>query len=156
MRTLAPLLNLNIMITKMTVTNIHVINQDSAYDFYVNKLGFRVVDDIPMGPGTRWLTVSPPEQPDLQIVLFPVVVSKMFPQKTTDTLIDLIKQGIFGCGVLTCTDIFATYEELKAKGVEFIKAPTEEFYGMEAFFKDDSGNYFSLQPISNFNHENGI
>ncbi|MFC7522373.1 VOC family protein [Parapedobacter sp. GCM10030251] len=144
------------MITKMTVTNIHVINQDSAYDFYVNKLGFRVVDDIPMGPGTRWLTVSPPEQPDLQIVLFPVVVSKMFPQKTADTLIDLIKQGIFGCGVLTCTDIFATYEELKAKGVEFIKAPTEEFYGMEAFFKDDSGNYFSLQPISNFDHENGI
>ncbi|MFC3197591.1 VOC family protein [Parapedobacter deserti] len=144
------------MITKMTVTNIHVINQDSAYDFYVNKLGFQVVDDIPMGPGTRWLTVSPPEQPDLQIVLFPVVVSKMFPQKTADTLIDLIKQGIFGCGVLTCTDIFATYEELKAKGVEFIKAPTEEFYGMEAFFKDDSGNYFSLQPISNFDHENGI
>lgn len=144
------------MITKMTVTNIHVINQDSAYDFYVNKLGFRVVDDIPMGPGTRWLTVSPPEQPDLQIVLFPVVVSKMFPQKTADTLIDLIKQGIFGCGVLTCNDIFATYEELKAKGVEFIKAPTEEFYGMEAFFKDDSGNYFSLQPISNFDHENGI
>jgi len=156
MRTLAPSLNLSVMITKMTVTNIHVINQDSAYDFYVNKLGFRVVDDIPMGPGTRWLTVSPPEQPDLQIVLFPVVVSKMFPQKTADTLIDLIKQGIFGCGVLTCNDIFATYEELKAKGVEFIKAPTEEFYGMEAFFKDDSGNYFSLQPISNFDHENGI
>src|SRR3546814_3116375 len=144
------------MITKMTVTNIHVIDQDSAYDFYVNKLGFRVVDDIPMGPDTRWLTVSPPEQPDLQIVLFPVVVSKMFPQKTADTLIDLIRQGIFGCGVLTCTDIFATYEELKAKGVEFIKAPTEEFYGMEAFFKDDSGNYFSLQPINNFDHENGI
>lgn len=156
MQTLALSLNLSVMITKMTVTNIHVINQDSAYDFYVNKLGFRVVDDIPMGPGTRWLTVSPPEQPDLQIVLFPVVVSKMFPQKTADTLIDLIKQGIFGCGVLTCTDIFATYEELKAKGVEFIKAPTEEFYGMEAFFKDDSGNYFSLQPISNFGHENGI
>lgn len=144
------------MITKMTVTNIHVIDQDSAYEFYVNKLGFRVVDDIPMGPGTRWLTVSPPEQPDLQIVLFPVVVSKMFPQKTADTLIELIRQGIFGCGVLTCTDIFATYEELKAKGVEFIKAPTKEFYGMEAFFKDDSGNYFSLQPISNFDHENSL
>src|SRR3546814_2167574 len=72
------------MITKMTVTNIHVIDQDSAYDFYVNKLGFRVVDDIPMGPDTRWLTVSPPEQPDLQIVLFPVVVSKMFPQKRSE------------------------------------------------------------------------
>ncbi|WP_353129124.1 VOC family protein [Parapedobacter pyrenivorans] len=144
------------MITKMTVTNIHVIDQDSAYDFYVNKLGFRVVDDIPMGPGTRWLTVSPPDQHDLQLVLFPVTVSKMFPQKVVDTLTDLIKQGVFGCGVLTCHDVFATYEELKAKGVEFIKAPAKEFYGTEALFKDDSGNYFSLQPISNFDDENGI
>ncbi|HEY9260181.1 VOC family protein [Chitinophaga sp.] len=144
------------MITKMTVTNIHVLNQDSAYDFYVNKLGFKVVDDIPMGADTRWLTVSPPEQPDLQLVLFPVKVSKMFPQETADMLIKLIKQGVFGCGVLTCKDIFATYEELKTKGVVFIKPPTKEFYGTEALFKDDSGNFFSLQSIDNFSHEVNI
>lgn len=143
------------MITRMTVTNIHVIDQDSAYDFYVNKLGFTLVDDIPMGPDSRWLTVSPLEQPDLQLVLFPVKVSKMFPKETADTLINLIRQGVFGCGVLTCKDIFATYEELKAKGVDFIKAPTKEFYGTEALFRDDSGNYFSLQPLHNFDHENG-
>lgn len=144
------------MITKMSITNIHVINQDSAYDFYVNKLGFKLVDDIPMGPDTRWLTVSPPDQPDLQLVLFPVTVSKMFPKETADALIGLIKKGVFGCGVLTCNNIFATYEELKAKGVEFIKPPTKEFYGTEALFKDDSGNYFSLQPINNLNDENNI
>lgn len=144
------------MITKMTVTNIHVLNQDSAYDFYVNKLGFKVVDDIPMGPDTRWLTVSPPEQPDLQLVLFPVTVSKMFPKEVAESLIELIKKGIFGCGVLTCHDIFATYEELKSKGVVFIKPPTTEFYGTEALFKDDSGNYFSLQAIKNFDNENHI
>jgi catechol 2,3-dioxygenase-like lactoylglutathione lyase family enzyme len=144
------------MITKMTITNIHVIDQDSAYDFYVNKLGFTLVDDIPMGTDTRWLTVSPPEQPDLQLVLFPVKVSKMFPKNVAESLIRLIKAGVFGCGVLTCHDIFATYEELKAKGVEFIKAPTKESYGTEAMFKDDSGNYFSLQPINNFDNENNI
>lgn len=144
------------MIIKMSITNIHVIDQNSAYDFYVNKLGFKLVDDIPMGPETRWLTVSPPEQPDLQLVLFPVTVSKMFPKEVAENLIDLIKKGIFGCGVLTCTDIFATYEELKAKGVEFIKPPTKEFYGTEALFKDDSGNYFSLQPLNNFDNENNI
>lgn len=141
------------MITKMTVTNIHVIDQDSAYDFYVNKLGFKLVYDIPMGPDSRWLTVSPPEQPDLQLVLFPVKVSKMFPKNVAESLIRLIKAGVFGCGVLTCHDIFATYEELKAKGVVFIKAPQKEFYGTEALFKDDSGNYFSLQPINNFDNE---
>ena len=144
------------MITKMTITNVNVINQESAYDFYVNKLGFNLVDDIEMGPGTRWLTVSPPEQPDLQIVLFPVTVSKMFPKEVAENLIELIKKGVFGCGVFTCKDIFATYEELKNKGVEFIKAPTKEFYGTEALFKDDSGNYFSLQPLTNFDDENNI
>ena len=69
------------MITKMSVTNIHVIDQNSAYDFYINKLGFKLVDDIPMSADARWLTVSPPEQPDLQLVLFPVTVSKMFPKE---------------------------------------------------------------------------
>lgn len=144
------------MIAKLTVTNIHVLDQDSAYDFYVNKLGFKLVDDIPMGPDSRWLTVSPPEQPDLQLVLFPVKVSKMFPKDVAESLIGLIKKGIFGCGVLTCNDIFATYEELTAKGVVFIKPPTKEFYGTEALFKDDSGNYFSLQPLNNFANENNV
>lgn len=144
------------MITKMTVTNIHVIDQDSAYDFYVNKLGFKLVDDIPMGPDSRWLTVSAPGQPDLQFVLFPVKVSKMFPKEVAETLINRIRKGIFGCGVLTCNDIYATYEELKTKGVEFIKPPTKEFYGTEALFKDDSGNYFSLQPLNNFGDDNNI
>jgi catechol 2,3-dioxygenase-like lactoylglutathione lyase family enzyme len=134
------------MITKMSITNIYVLNQDSAFDFYVNKLGFKLVDDIPMGPGTRWLTVSPPEQPDLQLVLFQLTINKLFPEDTYKFMVELIKKGTFGCGVLQCNDIYATYEELKAKGVEFLKPPTKEFYATEAMFKDDSGNYFSLQP----------
>jgi catechol 2,3-dioxygenase-like lactoylglutathione lyase family enzyme len=133
------------MITKLSHTSIFVLNQDSALDFYSNKLGFKVVTDVPMGPDTRWLTVSPPGQPDLEIVLFPITVGKMFPQETADTLIDMVKKGTFGAGVFECNDIYATYEELKAKGVEFMKAPKEEFYGIEALMKDDSGNWYSLQ-----------
>ena len=56
----------------------------------------------------------------------------------------LVAEGTFGFGVFECNDLLATYEELKAKGVEFKKAPTQEFYGFEALFKDDSGNWFSL------------
>lgn len=138
------------MITRLSHTSIFVLNQDSAYDFYTNKLGFKVVDDLPMGKDARWLTVSAPEQPDLEITLFPIIVGKMYPAETANTLIDLVKTGKFGVGVFECTDIYATYEELKAKGVEFTKAPTQEFYGIEAQFKDDSGNWFSLQPKSNF------
>lgn len=99
-----------------------------------------------MGNDNRWLTVSPPDQPDLEIVLFPVGAGKMLPQEVADTITGFVKNGVFGCGVFECNDIYATYEELKTKGVEFIKAPTKEFYGTEALFKDDSGNWFSLQP----------
>lgn len=137
------------MITKFSHITLYVLNQDSALDFYTNKLGFKVVTDVPMGPESRWLTVCPPEQPDIEIVLFPITVGKMFPKETANTIIEMIKKGTFGCGVFECNDIYATYEELKAKGVEFMKAPKEEFYGTEALFKDDSGNWFSLQPKSN-------
>lgn len=132
------------MITRLTHANIYVLDQESARDFYVNKLGFTVVTDAPMGPDMRWLTVAPPDQPDLEIVLFPVTVGKMFPEETAATMRELIRNGTFGCGVLQCTDIYATYEELKGKGVEFKNPPKEEFYGTEALFRDDSGNWFSL------------
>jgi len=136
------------MITKMTHVCVYVLNQNSAYDFYVNKLGFKVVTDAPMGNDSRWLTVCPPEQPELEITLFLILEGAMFNKETAKTMTELIKKGTFGCGVFTCNDIYATYEELKAKGVEFTKAPTKEFYGTEALFKDDSGNWFSLsQPV---------
>ncbi|MEN7551656.1 VOC family protein [Rapidithrix thailandica] len=133
------------MIARMNHVTVYVLDQNSAYDFYTNKLGFKVISDVPMGKDARWLTVAPPEQPDFEIVLFPISAGNMFSEETVKTMKELIKKGTFGTGVFQCHDIYATYEELKAKGVEFIKAPKEEFYGTEAFFKDDSGNWFSLQ-----------
>ena len=132
------------MISKMSHVSIYVLNQDSAYDFYVNKLGFKVHTDAPMGPGMRWLTVCPPEQPELEITLMPVTEGMLFTKESAVAMRDLITKGTFGFGVFECNDIYATYEELKAKGVEFKKEPTKEFYGVEALFKDDSGNWFSL------------
>jgi catechol 2,3-dioxygenase-like lactoylglutathione lyase family enzyme len=132
------------MITKMSHVSVYVLNQDSAYDFYVNKLGFKVHTDAPMGPGARWLTVCPPDQPDLEITLMPIAAGMMFTDETAAKMRELVQQGTFGFGVFECVDIYATYEELKAKGVEFTKPPKKEFYGIEALFKDDSGNWFSL------------
>ena len=146
------------MITKMNHVVIYVLDQGSAYDFYVNKLGFKVHTDAPMGPGKRWLTVCPPEQPDLEIALM-AIDEEMMPKEKLESLgkeklnlgknaaeqmRDLVKRGAFGFGVFECNDLLATYEELAAKGVEFTKPPTKEFYGYEALFKDDSGNWFSL------------
>jgi catechol 2,3-dioxygenase-like lactoylglutathione lyase family enzyme len=132
------------MITRLNHVSIFVLDQDSAYDFYVNKLGFKVHTDAPMGPGMRWLTVNPPEQPDLEIALMAINEGMMFTTESAEGMRKLVAGGTFGFGVFECNDLLATYEELKAKGVEFTKAPTQEFYGFEALFKDDSGNWFSL------------
>jgi catechol 2,3-dioxygenase-like lactoylglutathione lyase family enzyme len=132
------------MITKMTHVCIYVLNQDSAYEFYTKKLGFKVITDARMGAVNRWLTVSPPEQSDFEMALTPVKEGMMFTKETAKAMTELVKKGTFGFGVFKCKDIFATYEELKAKGVEFTKPPKEEFYGIEALLKDDSVNWFSL------------
>src|SRR5687768_15610154 len=132
------------MITKLNHVSVFVLDQESAYDFYVNKLGFKVHTDAEMGPGMRWLTVCPPEQPDLEIILMPIVAGMAFTEETAEQMRSLVKKGSFGFGVFQCNDIYATYEEMKAKGVEFTKPPKKEFYGVEALFKDDSGNWFSL------------
>jgi catechol 2,3-dioxygenase-like lactoylglutathione lyase family enzyme len=128
----------------MSHVSIYVLNQDNAYEFYVNKLGFKVHTDAPMGEGKRWLTVCPPEQPDLEITLMPIVEGMMFTKESAEAMRNLVKKGTFGFGVFECNDIYATYEELKSKSVEFTKEPKKEFYGIEALFKDDSGNWFSL------------
>lgn len=128
----------------MNHVSIFVLDQESAFDFYVNKLGFKVNTDAEMGPGKRWLTVNPPDQPDLEITLMLIDDGMMFDKDSSAKMRELVKAGTFGFGVFQCDDLKATYEELKAKGVEFSKPPTEEFYGYEALFKDDSGNWFSL------------
>lgn len=132
------------MITKLNHVSVFVLNQDSAFEFYVNKLGFKVHTDAPMGPGMRWLTVCPPEQHDLEISLMSIDEGMMFSKESAEQMRNLVTQGTFGFGVFECNDLHATYEELKAKGVEFKKPPTKEFYGFEALLKDDSGNWFSL------------
>jgi catechol 2,3-dioxygenase-like lactoylglutathione lyase family enzyme len=135
------------MITKMTHVSIYVLDQERAIDFYTNKLGFKVITDVPMPGDDRWITVCPPEQPGFEIILSPISRS-IFSKDSANALKDLVEKGTFGVGLFTCNDVFATYEELKAKGVVFTKIPKKEFYGTEAIFKDDSGNWFSLAQLN--------
>ena len=132
------------MITRLSHTSIYVLDQESARQFYVDKLGFKVETDAEFGEGMRWLTVTPPDQPELCITLMAVKEGMSFTRETARQMQELVKSGAFGFGVFECKDIYATYEELKAKGVVFTQPPKEQFYGIEAIFKDDSGNWFSL------------
>ena len=135
------------MIQRFSHISIYVLDQDEAYDFYVNKLGFEVRMDAKMDNGFRWLTVSPKGQPELQVILMPTMPSPMMTQETSDALRDLIRKGVLGAGVMQTADCRQTYEDLKTKGVEFKQAPEDRFYGIEAIMKDNSGNWFSMtQP----------
>jgi len=131
------------MIQRLSHTTIYVLNQDSAKAFYVDKLGFEVRMDAKMDNGFRWLTVSPKGQPDLQLILMQVDGPNMQPD-VAKAIQTLLTQGKLNGGVLQTSDCRATYDELKAKGVEFPSPPKEQFYGVEAIMKDDSGNWFSM------------
>lgn len=132
------------MITKLNHVSIFVLNQESAYDFYINKLGFKVNTDADMGAKGRWLTVSPPEQPDIEIALMSIDEKMLFNKDSAEKMRELVAAGTFGFVVFECDNMLATYEELRAKGVHFKKEPTKEFYGFSAVFEDDSGNWFSM------------
>lgn len=133
------------MITKLSHTTIWVLDYDKALDFYHNKLGFEVRTDMKMDNGFRWLTVSPKSQPDLELVLYvPMAIGDMMDEETVGHIRALLEKGKMSGGVFDTDDCRKTYEELKKKGVEFVQAPKENFYGVEALFKDNSGNWFSL------------
>jgi catechol 2,3-dioxygenase-like lactoylglutathione lyase family enzyme len=137
------------MITKVSHATFFVLDQDKAYDFYVNKLGFKVSMDQKMENGFRWLTVTPPEQPDLQIaILAPLSSEAMgYDEDTKKAFRLLLEKGALGAGVMQTPDCRATYQELKAKGVVFKGEPKEQFYGIEAIITDGVGNWFSMtQP----------
>lgn len=130
----------------MSHTSIFVADQDKAFDFYVNKLGFKVNTDVKMENGFRWLTLNAPDQPDLEIVLFPVDGANGFEEEVNKAYKFLLEKGVMGAGALFTPDCRATYEELKAKGVD-ITEPKEQFYGIECILKDGCGNWFSMtQP----------
>jgi catechol 2,3-dioxygenase-like lactoylglutathione lyase family enzyme len=131
------------VIQKLSHTGIYVLDQDAARDFYVNKLGFELRMDVTMDNGYRWLTVGARMQPDLQLIL-QRVDNPMLKPDVAATLRRLLEDGIMSGGVLQTADCRKTYEELKARGVEFSQPPTERFYGVEALMKDDSGNWYSM------------
>src|SRR5690348_9761633 len=136
------------MITKISHVSLFVTDQEKAYDFYVNKLGFKVHTDAKMDNGFRWLTVTPPEQPGLEVALLDALHPGMnYDKDVVAALKLLLDKGIMGAGVLHTPDCKATYEELKAKGVIFKSEPKEQFYGIEAIITDGCGNWFSMtQP----------
>jgi predicted enzyme related to lactoylglutathione lyase len=131
------------MITRLSHATVYVVDQDSAKAFYTEKLGFEVHEDVSLG-SFRWLTVAPKAQLDTLIVLMPIASGPTFNEESAEALRRLVQGGALGGGVLATDDCERDYQELKQRGVEFLREPKQVPYGLEALFRDDSGNLFSL------------
>jgi catechol 2,3-dioxygenase-like lactoylglutathione lyase family enzyme len=133
------------MITGFGLVCLNVLDLDEAKAFYVDTLGFEVGIDQEMD-GFRWLTVHAPGNPELPMMLVvpgPPVVE----EPIAEQLRSLMARGYLGLGAMSTDDCRATYEALKARGVEFIEEPEERFYGVDAAFRDPFGNHWRLtQP----------
>jgi catechol 2,3-dioxygenase-like lactoylglutathione lyase family enzyme len=127
---------------KIPIVALRVLDQDRALDFYTNTLGFKVTEDMDLG-SMRWLTVTPPGQPELEVLLERVAPPIVDPE-TAEQIDTLIAKGVGGTLFLEVDDCRATFDELVAKGVEVIQEPMERFYGIDAAFRDDSGNHIRM------------
>jgi catechol 2,3-dioxygenase-like lactoylglutathione lyase family enzyme len=127
-----------------------VHDQDEALAFYTEKLGMEVRSDatLPEMGDFRWLSVSPPGQDDFAVVLMAIPGPPMMDAATTDQLKALMAKGFAGTVFLTTDDCQASYEELKARGVEFTETPEERPYGIDAGFRDPSGNSLRLTQVT--------
>ena len=130
------------MITNVSIISVFVRDIDEAKTFYTDVLGFVAKDDITLGDGYRWCTVTHPSQPELYLHL-----TQPGPPRSPE-LVEAVRRAqdsgaMPGIG-LDVDDCQQTYEDLVARGVEFIQPPSSRPYGTEAVCRDVSGNWLVL------------
>jgi catechol 2,3-dioxygenase-like lactoylglutathione lyase family enzyme len=131
------------MITNVSIISVFVKDVDASKAFYIDVLGFAEHTDITIADGSyRWCTVMHPKQPELQVQLT-VPGPPISPDMVAAMNRALDEGGMFGIG-LNVDDCRKNYDELRAKGVEFVNAPEERPYGVEAIARDNSGNWLVL------------
>jgi predicted enzyme related to lactoylglutathione lyase len=134
---------------KIAVAQLWVNDQEEALAFYTERVGLEVRMDVtlPELGNFRWLTLGASSQPDVAIVLMPIPGPPMMDADTAEQVRSLMSKGYAGTVFLTTEDCRASYEELTARGVEFVEAPEERPYGIDASFRDPSGNNIRLTEV---------
>jgi len=138
------------MLKQLTNVTVWVHDQDEALAFYTEKLGMELRDDVTVAEmgNFRWLTVGVPGQTDVAIVLMAVPGPPVFDAETQAQLQALVAKGAAGGLFFATDDVRSTYEELKGRGVEFQQEPTEQPYGIDAGFRDPSGNQMRMAQLA--------
>jgi catechol 2,3-dioxygenase-like lactoylglutathione lyase family enzyme len=138
------------MLKQVTHVGLGTLDQDEALEFWTDKVGFEVRNDVTIAEmgGMRWLTVGPPNQPDLEIILMPPG-GPGTPPGVVEKARDVLAHGVLPGLIFQVDDARATYDELKSRGVEMVQEPIEQFYGTDAAFRDPTGNHVRFtQPAA--------
>jgi catechol 2,3-dioxygenase-like lactoylglutathione lyase family enzyme len=136
------------MLKQLTHVQVWVHDQDEALAFYTDKLGMELREDVtvPEMGNFRWLSVGIPGQ-DVSITLMAIPGPPVFEEETRDQIQKLLAKGASGGLFFATDDAQQSYEELKDRGVEFTQEPTEQPYGIDAGFRDVSGNHFRMAQL---------
>ena len=134
---------------KIANAQLWVHDQDEALAFYTDKVGLEVRTDVtvPELGNFRWLTVAPPGQEDVAIVLMAIPGEPVMDSETAEQVRTLMGKGFAGTIFLATDDCHASYEELKGRGVEFTEEPEDRPYGIDSAFRDPSGNYVRVTQV---------
>ena len=138
------------MLKQLTNVQVWVHDQDEALAFYTDKLGLELRDDVtvPEMGNFRWLSVGVPGQPDVAVTLMAVPGPPVFEEETRQQIMALMAKGAAGGLFFATEDCRASYEELSKRGVEFQQEPTQQPYGIDAGFRDPSGNQMRMVQAS--------
>ncbi|SEC72809.1 VOC family protein [Streptomyces sp. KS_5] len=134
------------MIKGLGITTVWTFDQARTKAFFTERIGFEVRNDLSMGE-MRWVTVGAKGQPDVELALMSLDGPGLDPE-SSEALKKLVAKGAIGAGAFHTDDCRGDYETFKARGVEFIQEPQERPYGIEAIFRDDNGNWYSLTERS--------
>ncbi len=127
----------------VAMVGLYVRDQDEAVDFYVNKLGFKVKNDVKNGD-YRWLTVQHPDQPSFELGLFKPD-SPALDAGSVQALREIVAKGAMPPLVLNVDDVRGAYDRLRGRGVEFTQEPIERYGNVDAGFRDPSGNGWKMR-----------
>ena len=134
---------------KIATSQLWVLDQDEAVDFYTNKVGFEIRQDVTMPElgDFRWVTVAPVGEQDCDIVLMAIPGPPVMTEDVADKVRELTSLGFAGTVFLATDDVQKYYEELSARGVEFTGPPEQQPYGLDCAFRDPSGNNLRLAQL---------
>jgi len=123
------------------------LDPEASLAFYRDALGFEVRNDVGY-KDMRWITMGPPHQPDVSIVLHPPFADPGITEDERRTITEMMAKGTYAMIVFATPDLDAAFERVKATGAEIVEGPTEQPYGVrDCSVRDPAGTMVKIQEL---------